>query len=46
LAKKHGIKNGEQIVIAVKEAIEQWSKFAKIAGVSERMQKSISKVLR
>ncbi|MBU1667804.1 type II toxin-antitoxin system HipA family toxin [bacterium] len=45
LAKKHGVKNGEQIILVVKEAIEQWNTFAKIAGVSERMQKSIFKVL-
>ncbi|MCH9740955.1 MAG: type II toxin-antitoxin system HipA family toxin [Epsilonproteobacteria bacterium] len=45
LAKKHGIKKGEQIVVEVKEMIHQWSKFANIAGVSVSMQKSIAKAL-
>jgi len=43
LAEKYGIKNKEQIIVAVREAVAQWRKFAKIAGISEHMQKSISK---
>ncbi len=45
LAKKHQLKHGEKIVQEVYEAVQQWSKFAKEAGVSTSMQKSISTII-
>jgi serine/threonine-protein kinase HipA len=41
LAKKHQLKNGDKILQEVYDAVQKWSKFAKIAGVSAQMQKSI-----
>lgn len=46
LAKKHGIKNGAFIIDEVKGVIEQWIKFANIAGVSEETKRMISTYLR
>jgi serine/threonine-protein kinase HipA len=41
LAKKHQLKNADKILQEVYDAVQKWSKFAKIAGVSAQMQKSI-----
>jgi serine/threonine-protein kinase HipA len=45
LAKKHGIKKALLIVDEVREATSQWSKFAKIAGVSKKTEQMIGKII-
>jgi len=46
LAKKHGLKKGAVIVDEVREATNQWSKFARIAGVSKKVEQMIGKIIR
>lgn len=46
LGKKHGLKHAGKIVDEVKEAVEKWRIFAEIAGVSKRMEQTITKVLK
>jgi len=45
LAKKHLLKNGERIIDEVYEAVQQWSQFAKTAGVSTSTQKRLSTII-
>jgi len=45
LAKKHLLKNGENIIDEVYEAVREWKRFANEAEVSTAMQKSISNVI-
>ncbi|HHD80383.1 MAG TPA: HipA domain-containing protein, partial [Campylobacterales bacterium] len=46
LGKKHGLNQARQIVDEVKEAVDKWRRFAEIAGVSKRMEQTITKVLK
>lgn len=46
LAKTFGLKNPERIIEEVKEAISQWDKFAKEAGVTKASSSIISKTIR
>ncbi|MFK5976474.1 MAG: type II toxin-antitoxin system HipA family toxin [Sulfurovum sp.] len=45
LGEKHHIANSIMIIDEVKKAIREWSKFAKIAGVSTRVYKEIGRVI-
>lgn len=45
LAKKYQLKNADKILQEVYEAVQQWSKFDKEAGVSTSMQKSIETII-
>jgi serine/threonine-protein kinase HipA len=45
LAQKHGLKKGSVIVEEVKEAVSQWKRFAKVAGVSRKTEQMIAKAI-
>jgi serine/threonine-protein kinase HipA len=45
LAQKHGLKKGRKIVEEVKEAVSQWHKFAKTAGVTQKTAQAIAKAI-
>ncbi len=45
LGKKHGLKNMDETILEVQEAIGKWGEFAKIAGVSNKSESTIEKVL-
>jgi len=46
LAQKHQIEDGYKIIQEVKESVEQWKNFAKMAGVSKSVSLSIDKILK
>jgi serine/threonine-protein kinase HipA len=46
LAKKHGLKQGEETILEVQKAVGKWDTFAKCAGVSGQTQSTIEKVLK
>jgi serine/threonine-protein kinase HipA len=45
LAQKHGLKKGRKIVEEVKEAVSQWHKFSKPAGVTKKTAQMIAKAI-
>jgi serine/threonine-protein kinase HipA len=45
LAQKHGLKKGRKIVEEVKEAVSQWHKFSKTAGVTKKTAQMIAKAI-
>lgn len=45
LGKKHGLKNMDETILEVQEAVRKWREFAKIAGVSNKSESTIEKVL-
>ena len=46
LAKKHGFKNSDDVINEVQEAIRKGKSFSKIAGVSEKSEKSIGSIFK
>jgi len=45
LAKKHGLKDAEKIILEVQNAIRKWHTFAKTAGISKKNASTIENVL-